>query len=182
MKCIFLFSFIFKPSHKAPLGAMPAKPMFKVNKPWLIPKNILVMWHNIWCMSWNILPCHLKFATWKQIYKKDFMTWHGIFSKIFSCSCEPTHLLALLGTNMPLGMFLNFWRGEPIGWCKHAPKGCFLSFWRDGDLISHQVPIKFLLFPSMSHQNPFVLTKFPNNFHQVPLVPMNNSSRSFCSH
>jgi len=132
--------------------------------------------HGIFChVTWNL-------PHGKQIYKKDFMTWHGIFSKIFSCSHEPTHLLALLRTNMPQGMFLNFWRGEPIGWCKHAPKGCFLSFWRDGDLISHQVPIKFLLFPSISHQNPFVLTKFANNSHQVPLVPINNSSKSFCSH
>ncbi len=28
------------------------KPMFKINKPLLIPKNILVMWHNIW---WHVI-------------------------------------------------------------------------------------------------------------------------------
>jgi len=88
-------------------------------------------------------------------------------------------------------MFLIFWRDEPIGWCKHAPKGCFLSFWTGGGWISHQVatqfpsnsscshqypvkillfswsskkiPIKFLLFLTITHQNPFVPIRFPSN-------------------
>jgi hypothetical protein len=96
-------------------------------------------------------------------------------------------------------MFLIFWRGEPIGWHKHAPKGCFISFWRVGGLISHKVPIsscqypikillfpsssqkvpiRFLLFLSVTHQYPF----FPSSPHQIPLVPINNPSISFCSH
>jgi len=107
-------------------------------------------------------------------------------------------------------MFLIFWRGEPIGWHKHAPKGCFLFFWRGGGLISHQVPkqfpslthqypfvlikfpknshqislvpIKFLLFSSITHQYLFVLIKFPNNSHQIPLVPRKFPSISFCSY
>jgi hypothetical protein len=96
---------------------------------------------------------------------------------------------------MPPGMFLIFWRGEPIGWHKHPPKGCLLSFWRGvGDFpsSSQTVPIEFLLFPLISPQDSFILIKFPNNSRQIPLVPINNSSKffvpikfqssSFCSH
>ncbi len=73
---------------------------------------------------------------------------------------SPTHQVSSLGTNMPPRMFLNFCKGEPIGWCKHAPNGCFLSFLKRWGLdfpsssqkvpikssCSHQVPIKILLF------------------------------------
>jgi hypothetical protein len=124
----FYFLLSSSPHIRLHLRALFAKPMFKVNKPLLIPKNTLVTWHNIWWHVMEYFPCHLKFSTWKTNIKKDSMTWHGIFSKILSCSCEPTHLLVSLGTNMPPGIFLNFWRGEPIGWCKHAPKGCFFIF------------------------------------------------------
>jgi hypothetical protein len=43
-------------------------------------------------------------------------------------------------------------------------------------------PIKFILFSSIIHQYPFVLIQFPNNSHQIPLVPINNASKSICSH
>jgi hypothetical protein len=36
---------------------------------------------------------------------------------------------------------------------------------------SHEVPIKFLLVPSIIHQNPFVLIMFSNSSHQIHLVP-----------
>jgi len=50
-----------------------AKPMFKIKKPLLIPKQIThVKWQNIaWHVMeyfvtlWNILPCHKIFSTWK---------------------------------------------------------------------------------------------------------------------
>jgi hypothetical protein len=90
------------------------------------------------------------------------------------------------GTNMPPRMFLNFCKGEPVGWCNTCSQWMFLIFLKGWGLdfpsSSQKVPIKFLLFPSISHQNPFVLTKLPNNYHQVPLVPINNSSKSFYSH
>jgi hypothetical protein len=83
-------------------------------------------------------------------------------------------------------MFLLFGTGEPIGWCKYAPKGCLLSFLKgwmfDFPSSPQTVTIEFLSFPSKSHQNPFVLIKFSNNSHQIPLVPINNPSISFCSH
>ncbi len=46
-------------------------------------------------------------------------------------------------------------------------------------LIKFQtIPIKFLLFSSITHQNLFVPIKFP----KIPLVPISNSSKSFCFH
>jgi hypothetical protein len=79
----------------------------------------------------------------------------------------------------PQGMFLIFWKGEAIGWCKHAPKGRFLLFSRVWGLISYQVPKQF---PSITYQNPFVSHQVSNNSHQIPLVFINNPSKSFCSH
>jgi hypothetical protein len=42
--------------------------MFKVNKPLLIPKKIKcdIAKYSMPCQQTNILPCHLKFATWKK--------------------------------------------------------------------------------------------------------------------
>jgi hypothetical protein len=59
-------------------------------------------------MSSNIFPCHLKFATWKQIYQEYSMIWYGIFLKILSYSSEQVHLLvwAYLPTH-PLMLLLR---------------------------------------------------------------------------
>jgi len=149
--------------------------------------------HGIFCHNtWNL-------AHGKWIYIKKFhdMAWNILKDFVLLVwAYSPTHPLTSFSTNMPPRMFLNFCKGEPIGWCKHAPNGCFLSFCRGGGLISHQVPkkfpsnsscshhypikillfspssqtiiIKFLLFPSITHQNTFIPIKFP--------------SKSFCSH
>ncbi len=38
-------------------------------------------------MSWNILPHHIQFSTWKIIYYKYSMTWHGIFFHVTCMIC-----------------------------------------------------------------------------------------------
>ncbi len=48
--------------------------------------------------------------------------------------------------------------------------------------FSKGVTLHDLLPGSITHQNLFVLIKFPNGSHQVPLVPINKSSKSFCSY
>ncbi len=80
-------------------------------------------------------------------------------------------------------------RGGPIGWVPTCLQGMFLIFLKgmgvelpSSSHCSHQVPTNFLLFLSMTHQNLFVFIKFPNSSHQFPLVPINNSSKSFCSY
>jgi hypothetical protein len=115
-------------------------------------------------MSSSILPHHLKVVTWKMNISIIFhdMPWNVLKDFVLLMwAYSPTHPLVSLGTNMPPRMFLKFCRGEPIGWCKHAPNGCFLYFWRVGGLF----PIKF-----------------PERSHQIPLVPINIPSKYFCSH
>jgi hypothetical protein len=67
---------------------MFAIPMFRINKPLLIPKkyaNDMVEYS---------MPCHgIFFHVENEYTKKYSITWHEIFSKILSCSCEHAHFL-----------------------------------------------------------------------------------------
>jgi hypothetical protein len=56
-------------------------------------------------------------------------------------------------------------------------KGWGLEF-SSNSHCSHEVPIKFLLVPSIIHQNHNVLKQFPSNSS----CPINNPSKSLCSH
>ncbi len=58
----------------------------------------------------------------------------------------------------------------------------FPSITHQNPFVLKQFPSKFLLFPSITHQNLFVPIKFSNSSNQIPLVPINNPSKSFCSH
>jgi len=81
------------------LRALFTKPMFRVNKPLLK----ILWWHSgiFHDMSSNILPHHLKFATWKMDIPKNSMTWHGIFLKIL-------HVHVSLHTCSPASVVVKF--------------------------------------------------------------------------
>jgi hypothetical protein len=66
--------------------------MFRVNKSLLIPQSIMhVAWQNIprWSVEY-FATSHIN-STWEKKEKEYSMMWHGIFLKVLSCSCDPTH-------------------------------------------------------------------------------------------
>ncbi len=65
MKCMFFFLLSSNLHIKLHFKALFAKPMFKINKPLLIPKNMQVMWQNI--------PCHVMkcFATSSKVCQME---------------------------------------------------------------------------------------------------------------
>jgi hypothetical protein len=115
------------------------------------------------------------------------------------------------GANMsPKGCFLSFWKGvglisHQVSNSSHQYPFVLIQFPKTShqirlvpinipskSLCSHQIPKKIpsithespfvpIKFPSITHQYPFVFIKFPKK-SQIPLVPINNSSISFCSH
>ncbi len=78
-----------------------------------------------------------------------------------------SHQIPLVTINNPSKLF-----------CSHQVSIKFLLF----PSSSQKVLIKFLLFPSITHQYPFVLIKFPKNSHQILLFPIKFPSQSFRSY